>query len=139
LSAVNAQIIGTGVVIRPATDDEVLAYRRARADPSVELPFSFREGPPPSGETIAVVARAFVEFNHDGADDRWDSGEMHGMTIPADRDPTSELVAIAYEASDGLIDLLADMGIAGLKVSRLELECAPRRIDLQGDLAERSR
>jgi hypothetical protein len=66
--------------------------------------------------------------------ERWHAGEQHGWTLPIDRDPTTEVLALAAEADDGLLDLLADMGIADMKVSRLEFLCAPRRIDLDPEL-----
>ena len=55
--------------------------------------------------------------------------------MPLDRDATSELLEFADEvAQEGLIDLLGDMGIAGLDVSRWTLMSAPRRIELSPEL-----
>jgi hypothetical protein len=51
------------------------------------------------------------------------------MTIPTDRDPTADIIAVADDAED-IADLVGDMGMAGMKVSRLEWACAPRRIEL---------
>jgi hypothetical protein len=130
---VQVEILGTGVAIRPATDAEVLLYRRARADEALELDFSFVYGPVATAGEIYVVARTFVEFRHEGRSDRWESGERHGMTIPTDRDPTADIVAIAADAED-MADLIGDMGIAGMKVSRLAWACAPRRIELDRSL-----
>jgi hypothetical protein len=48
------------------------------------------------------------------------------------------LLALAAETeADGLIDLLGDMGIAGLRVSRWGLMSAPRRIELAPELEAR--
>jgi hypothetical protein len=50
-------------------------------------------------------------------------------------DATMDLLHLAEEAiGDGLIDLLAGMGIAGLEISRWQLMSAPRRIDLSPEL-----
>jgi hypothetical protein len=134
LGAVEVEIIGTGVTIRPASDAEVLAARRGRLENSHNL----RHGPVVLGDERYVVAQPFIEFRQDGVFQRWDGMEYHGRTLPLTRDPTSEVLAVVDDACDGLVDLLADMRIAGLKVARLELECAPRRIDLHPDLAARS-
>ncbi len=53
-------------------------------------------------------------------------------------DATMALLALAHEtAEDGLLELLADFGIAGIAVSRWQLMSAPRRIDLARPLRER--
>jgi hypothetical protein len=130
---------GTGVLIRLATADEVDAAERARRGLGFELepPRSFRgvapERPPGEGEAY-VVGQAFVEFD----EQRWTSAEHHGWHVPVANDATMELLELAEEvARDGLIDLLGDMRIAGLGVSRRELMSAPRRIDLAPELNAR--
>jgi hypothetical protein len=50
---------------------------------------------------------------------RWVSYEHHGLQIGTHEDATMRLLALAEEtAPEGLIDLLGDMGIAGLGISR---------------------
>jgi hypothetical protein len=45
------------------------------------------------------------------------------------------LLALAEEtAPEGLIDLLGDMGIAGLGISRWQLMSGPHRVELAPDL-----
>ncbi len=44
------------------------------------------------------------------------------------------LLALVDEMTEDLFDLLADMRIAGLGVSRWELTSAPRRIELAAEL-----
>jgi hypothetical protein len=128
------EIEATGVAIRSATDDEVLAYRRARA--GGEFEGWLVTGSLASGD-LHVVAHAFVEFRRDGAHERWEATARHGLTVPLDRDATSELLAAAREAREGLIDLLGDMGIGGMHVTRWALLSAPHRIELDPALRER--
>jgi hypothetical protein len=66
---------------------------------------------------------------------RWVSYEHHGLQIGTHEDATMRLLALAEEtAPEGLIDLLGDMGIAGLGISRWQLMSAPHRIELAPDL-----
>jgi hypothetical protein len=52
-------------------------------------------------------------------------------------DATMALLAVVEETTEDLIDLLADMRIAGLGVSRWGLTSAPRRIELAAELQAR--
>jgi hypothetical protein len=130
---------GTGVALRAATDEEVEAVAAARRGQSYELgrAVSFMMAvpePPPGDDDVLVVAQAFVELS-DG--ERWTSYEHHGHAVPSDRDATMELLALADDVVDDLTDLLGDLRIAGLGVSRWALRSAPRRIELAPGLAAR--
>jgi hypothetical protein len=133
--AVAVDVRGTGVIVREATAAEIEALARWRrgAEAGLAGSFSITDQGAPGTDDVPVVATAFVEF--DGQ--RWTATDHHGRTIPADRDATLELLAVAREAEDDLIDLLADMRIADLEVTRWELLSAPRRIELAPGLAAR--
>jgi hypothetical protein len=124
IAAVAATIHGAGVTIRLATADEVEALERARlgGDLVFEPPRSHRGVSidyPPAPDGVHVVGQAFVEFSVGEDVQRWDGGEYHGVTVPPARDATLELLGLAREtAEEGLIELLADMRIEGLGVSR---------------------
>jgi hypothetical protein len=133
------EVRGTGVALRAATDDEVQAVTAARRG----LPYAFEPSrsyemaapePPPADDDVLVVAEAFVDLS-DGQ--RWTSHEHHGHWVPSDRDATMELLRLADDVVDDLTDLLGDLRIAGLGVSRWALRSAPRRIELAPDLAAR--
>lgn len=130
---------GTGVALRAATGEEAQAAAAARRGRSYELPpaVSYEMAvpePPPSDDDVPIVAQAFVDLS-DGQ--RWTSLEHHGHAVPADRDATLELLRLADDVADDLTDLLGDLRIAGLGVSRWALYSAPRRIELAADLAAR--
>jgi hypothetical protein len=140
---VAVQVLGTGVLIRLATDEEVRAVERARRGREFELepPRSYRfqepEWPVTKSE-VYVVSQAFVDFVDDNAEERWTSAEHHGHQLSVIDDATKELLALADEtAAEGLVDLLGDMGIAGLGVSRWTMMSAPRRIELALELEAR--
>jgi hypothetical protein len=135
---VRVEIQATGIRIRAATDAELNAYRRSRLCDELDLPGSYRFlESPVAAEGQYVVAQSFVEFRRDGEAERWDGTEYHGRTVPADGAATSALLAVAREAREDLTDLLGDMGIAGMHVTRWALLSAPHRIELDAALRER--
>jgi hypothetical protein len=137
-----AVVHGTGIAVRLATDDEVAAVAATQHGQDLILtpPRSSVWGVPerPLGpDDVLVVSQAFVDFVNDGAAQCWRSSEHHGHGVPTNRDATIELLRLAEETFEDLIDLLGEMRIAGLGVSRWELMSAPRRIDLDDGLVER--
>jgi hypothetical protein len=130
---------GTGVALRAATDEEAQAAAAARRGLSYDLTPSRSFAmtvpePPPGDDDVLVVAQAFAELS-DGA--RWAAMEHHGHAVPAGRDATVELLALADAVAGDLTDLLAELRIADLGVSRWALFSAPRRIELADGLAAR--
>jgi len=135
-------VTGTGVAVRLATHDEARAVESARRGREVELepPRSYMftvPDRPLADDEVYVVAEAFVEFSEDGKADRWTSYEHHGHVVPLDRDATLELLRAVDEASGDLIELLSDMRIADMAVSRWQIMSAPRRIELEPELERR--
>jgi hypothetical protein len=135
---VAASVRATGVAIRLPTDEEAEAVAAARhgrpfePTPPRSTTLAQPESPP-AGDDLLVVSQAFVEHG----DERWVSFEHHGHVVPASRDATLELLRLADDTVEDLIDILSDMRIAGLGVSRWALMSAPRRIELAPDLLER--
>ena len=85
-----------------------------------------------------VVSQAFVEFEVEGAVERWVSYEDHGHRVPVHEVATCDLLSIADDtAIEGLADLRADLNIAGFKVARWTFLSAPRRIELDDELGDR--
>jgi hypothetical protein len=117
---------GTGVALRLAGEETKCSVR------------TLGSGRPPADDEVSVVGQAFVDVILDGHEDRWTSFELRGLTVPTDRDATMDLLRVvdATIAEGGFIELLGDMGIAGLPVSRWELMSAPRTIELDPALRE---
>lgn len=133
-------VVGTGVLIRSASDEEARALRRLRLGYAFELEpaRSYRltepDGPITAGG-VYVVGQAFADLLADGAEHRWFAPEHHGQCMPRDRDATTELLRFADEvAQEGLLELRGDMGMDGLRVSRWLLMSAPHRIKLSPEL-----
>jgi hypothetical protein len=139
---VPVSVTGAGVVVRLATDEEtrsVESMRRGRdfiLDPPRSSVCAVPAGPLGDDE-VYVVSQAFVEFIHDGEALRWTAYEHHGNAVPVSRDATLELLRVVDETCGTLIDLLADMRHAGLRVSRWEVLTAPRRVELAPELERR--
>jgi hypothetical protein len=137
---VTVNVIGTGVTLRLPDPEELQAIERTRAGGEFELPrsHSYTEGPPPGPDEVYVVSQAFVEFADDDGVHRWGSYEHHGATLPTDRDATFELLQLAHDTARDLVeDLMSDMRIEGLSVSRWEFVSAPRRFELAPELEAR--
>jgi len=135
-------VVGAGVLIRLATADETVAVERARRghgfnlDPERSYRLNTPERPLAEAE-VYVVGHAFVDFQERDAVERWASAEHHGQSVSVTEDATMDLLKLAEDAAEGFIDLLGDMGIAGLPISRWELMSAPRRIELTSELQAR--
>jgi hypothetical protein len=139
---VTVEVHGTGVAIRLATAHEAREVADARhgLGAFIDEPRSHMiDGEPlaPGEEGVLVVAQAFAEFTAEGRAQRWTSMEHHGHEVPVERDATMELLRIARATDEDVIDLLGDMGIAGLPVTRWALLSAPRRIELEPALERR--
>ena len=65
---------------------------------------------------------------------RWEETPQGPFSVSPDESATSALLSIVEHIPG---DLLADLGPAGLKVSRFEYRSAPQRIDVDPGLAER--
>jgi hypothetical protein len=142
-AGVAARILGTGVLIRLATVDEARAVERARRgfeftlEPERSSRFEASDRPPADTDVYAV-SQVFVDFADDRGQQRWVGGEHHGWPLSTAEDATLDLLRLAeVTAEDGLIDMLGDMGIAGLGVSRWAFMSAPRTIELTPELEAR--
>src|SRR4051794_26412408 len=134
------RVIETGVHIRLASEAETHAVKQARRghDFDLEPPRSFQyieSDRLPDDEGVFVVSQTFAIFDDGTGLQRWVSYEHHGLQIGTHEDATMRLLALAEEtAPEGLIDLLGDMGIAGLGISRWQLMSASHRVELAPDL-----
>jgi hypothetical protein len=140
---VAVHVLGTGVVIRLADEDEARAVeqtrrgREFRLEPERSYRLAVPERPLSEGE-VYVVGQTFVDFVDDEGGHHWTAAEQHGWRISEAEDATVDLLRLAEEAAaDWLIDLLGDMGIAGVGVSRWSLMSAPGRIVLTPELEGR--
>jgi hypothetical protein len=84
--------------------------------------------------SVLVRATEFVEFDLGEGVQRWEETAQGPFSVSPDGSATSALLDIAENLPG---DLLADLGIAGLKPSRFEYRSAPRRIDVDPGLAQR--
>ena len=142
-AAVAFRVLGAGVSIRLATEPEVRAIEQAgygldlRLAPKRSYRFTQPDRALVQGE-VYVVSECFVDFVDGEAEQRWVSAEHHGHRVSTRADATLDLLSLAADTeADGLIDLLGDMGIAGLGVTRWGLMSAPRRIELARELEAR--
>jgi hypothetical protein len=138
----SVEVQRTGVVIRAATPEEAAAIAGARRGHDVVLKprrsYTFDEQRDAPGEDdIRVVSQAFVEFTLSGNADRWVGPEHHGVSLAARRDATLELLDLARETLDDRIDLLSDLRIAGLDVTRWQIFSAPCVIELASGLVSK--
>ena len=125
-------MLGTGVVIRLATEDEVEAVEGARSGRDFDLEtarsYKYVEPARPLGDDeVHVVSQVFVELVDGDSTDRWVSYEHHGRHVSVRDDATLELLKLAENTivEDLVEDLLSDIRIAGLGVSRRALMSAP--------------
>jgi hypothetical protein len=139
---VTLSVDSTGVLVRMATAAEAESARRARRGgefvltPPRSYDFTRIEGTLADDE-LYVVSQAFVEITNADAQQRWTGTEHHGHALSMKRDESRDLLKLAQRSAEDLIDLLADMRIAQLRVSRWQLRSAPHRIELQPDLKAR--
>ena len=92
---------------------------------------------PKTGELLLEV-QVFAELVDDGRHVRVGGSVGHGSSVSQAADPTTELLRIAHDARDtDLGDLLGDLRIGGLDVTRFEFHAAPFRIELGDTLRER--
>lgn len=138
-----AEVVGSGVLFRLATDYEVRELTRAWNGAEFHL-----DDPPRAyvyirghhraqEDEVYVVSQAFVDLELDGRSGRWVSAEHHGHAVSTTSDVTLELLALRAATEDDMTDLLADMRIAQLNVTRWQIMSAPRRTELASDLRAR--
>ncbi len=90
------------------------------------------------GEVIFVGWQAFADLEDDGR--RFEFGPRFGAELPIhlDRDPTAELVEAAFYArKEEFGQLLGDLRIGEMGMTRWEFHAAPFRIALSDKLRER--
>jgi hypothetical protein len=88
-----------------------------------------------TGEVVFVRVTPFAEFDAGDGLERWEATPRGPFAVELDQSATSRLLDLV-ENSD-ILELLADLGISGMAVSRLQFAAAPRRIDLDPALAGR--
>jgi hypothetical protein len=115
VGAVSVEIIATGVLVRPATDDEIRDF-----------------GDEFHG--VLAVGTPFVDFRQDGERVHWTGTHVHTGVANA-----AELDDLVKEAKSQRMDLFGDMRIAGLDVTREAYLGAPYRVEVDSELAERPR
>jgi hypothetical protein len=136
-------MLGTGVLIRLATEPEreAVEHARRRGGFTLQPERSFRFEPPDRrlmADEAYVVSQAFADFADGDGEHHWVAAEHHGHRVSLVHDFTADLLALASDTwADGAIELLGDMGIGGLRVSRWAFVSAPHRIDLAPELETR--
>ena len=123
----SVEVLRTGARIRAATPDEVGAIQAARS-------YTIKLHAPVEESDVGVVSQAFVEFTDGGGTERWVAMEHHGESVPTDRDATLELLELARETLEDRIDLLSDLRIGSLRVTRWQIFSAPCVIELDPGL-----
>jgi hypothetical protein len=86
-----------------------------------------------SGTLLFVRTTAFVEFDVGEGTDRWDDTPQGPFSVDLNRPATSRVLE-CVEHND---DLLAEFGINGMSVSRIDFYAAPRRIEIDQALSDR--
>jgi len=92
----------------------------------------------PKTRKVFIEVQAFAELDDDGRHVRVGGSVGHGSSVSPATDPTTELLRIAHDARDAhLGDLLGDLRIGGLDITRFAFHAAPFRIELGDSLRER--
>lgn len=121
--AAEARVLGTGVRIERHPDPE------SDLETHAELEAYGR------GEIAYVRAIAFVDVGLDGARHRWEWTPSRPAPVRLGQPATAALVDLARDVESNTRGrLLADARVAGLRVSRWDVESAPRRIELETSL-----
>jgi hypothetical protein len=135
----SVEVLRTGARIRAATPDEVRAVAAARRggkvglEPTRNYTFHVPRSALPE-DALYVVSHAFVEFTDSCETERWVAMEHHGESVATQRDATLELLDLARETLEDRIDLLSDLRIGGLRVTRWQIFSAPCVIELDPGL-----
>jgi hypothetical protein len=129
------RVIGTGVYIDtyPDPDDEI---SEAAATFGLHLSPETRGDLARwrAGELEFVRLTPFVEFDRGSGPERWEGTPQGPLAVPLRERATSTLLGHATSLPN---DMLADLRIYDLKVSRFAYSAAPHRIDLDPDLADK--
>lgn len=89
-----------------------------------------------AGDVVLLTYSAFAEIDDGGGARRW-GGPSHGpLPVPTHGSATSTLLGLVERQGD---DLLAALGINGLRISRFDFHAAPRRIELDESIRRRLR
>jgi hypothetical protein len=137
------RVLGCGVILRLATNDETAAVEQARhgrelhLEPSRSYRYSEPDRPLADGE-VYVVSQAVVDFADGDGEQRWVSYEHHGERFSTTDDATTGLLRLVDDTVVGdFSDLFADMRQGALGVSRWEFMSAPRRVEMVPSLEAR--
>jgi len=86
-----------------------------------------------AGDVAFVRLTPFVEFEDGSGHQRWNGTPQGPYPIALSQPATSTLLGYVDSLPN---DLLEDLGIAGVSVSRFAFRAAPRRLDLEPGLAD---
>jgi hypothetical protein len=137
IAAMAARLVGTGV--------ELMLFEEAPFHDELDWPYPGDATPEDhaiaarveAGTVVRTARRLFVELEEDGRRFPWAGGWSSGPDVDIGSDPTSVLVAAAYDAREDLGQTLLDFHRHGDDVTRFELYAAPFRIVLSEGLQKR--
>jgi hypothetical protein len=136
-----ARVVKTGVRIEQHPDPEREIRERIDREPrTAEGPEGLRAGLEAHGRGEVVYVRGilFVDVELDGEQHRWEWTPSPPEPVRLARGATTALVDLARRLEARAQGrLLADARTAGLRVSRWEVESAPRQIELDASLEAR--
>lgn len=89
-----------------------------------------------AGELLLLTCAAFAEIDDGGGVRRWGGPSKGPHTVPTHGSATATLLGLVERHGD---DLLAALGINGLRISRFDFHAAPRRIELDESIRRRLR
>jgi hypothetical protein len=129
------RVTGTGVYIDTYPDPE-------HAIAEAAAPFGRRRSPERradlarwrAGELEFVRLTPFVEFDDGSGPVRWEGTPQGPSPVPLGERATSTLLSHVESLPN---DMLADLRIQNLKVTRFAYTAAPHRVDLEPDLADK--
>jgi hypothetical protein len=128
------RVIGTGIHVDEHPDPEraladVAARLGDRLSPETRLDIARWR----AGEVAFVRLTPFAEFDDGSGPRRWDGTPQGPYAVPLTQSATSTLLSRVEMVPS---DLLAELGISDMNVSRFAFRAAPRRIDVEPNLAE---
>jgi hypothetical protein len=89
-----------------------------------------------AGDVVFVRTTSFVEFDDGSGPKVWEDTPQGPTPVEVSSSATTALLVIV-EAQDQRLNLLADLGISDMRVSRFDFEAAARRIEIAPALRAR--
>lgn len=127
VSAVQARILGRGVIVEEASEEDA---EQSRSLSPMDLRTAREES------AVLVRAYAFVDFDRGDGPRRWTGTPQSVIALPVNASATTAILDLVASPAQ-VNDLYADLRESGVPVRRFDFYAAPSRIELDPTLASR--